>query len=181
MKNSLPAVSFLLDSARGVYIPQNFCSDFDLTKWQGIAKIDVETILSKDDDDNLLSPYDIEGYWDAWESILNSARYIESGNIWYLHQDGDLFAMCYDLMSNEERQGFDMELVVTHEYFIKIYESGEFKLDVQDIAGTLVFRLEGDSLFIDGFMSDINDVDGLKKYLIDEMVINEYDVIEQGN
>ena len=35
---SLPAVSLLIDSCHGVYVPQRFINNFDLSLWQGISE-----------------------------------------------------------------------------------------------------------------------------------------------
>ena len=44
-----------------------------------------------------------EEYWDAWESILNSTKYIAaSGLIWTLHLDGDLWAVSEDHVWEDE-------------------------------------------------------------------------------
>jgi hypothetical protein len=48
-----------------------------------------------------------EWYWDAWESILTRAKHVDpDGNVWLLSQDGDLFAYCEDLMTEDEYADF---------------------------------------------------------------------------
>ena len=38
-------------------------------------------------------PDDSDWYWETWEGVLNSAQFSdETGEIWYLRHDGDLFA-----------------------------------------------------------------------------------------
>lgn len=108
-KNSLPAIALLLDGCRGVYIPQKFCQNFDLSKWQNIDSEDVEIILTENGEGEIQSPYDIELYWDAWQAILDNATFTENGYTWRLSQDGDLWAYCYELMTNEERRNFGMD------------------------------------------------------------------------
>ena len=179
-KNSLPAVCLLVDSAHGVYVPRSFCTNFDLTKWAGIDQADVDIILSENAEGDLLSPYEIEAYWDAWQEILDSATFTENGNVWRLNQDGDLWALCYELMTNEERSNFEMELDPTHEYYINLDERGEFYADVRTMAGETVFEMHGFDIFNDGFMSDKNDIDGLTKYLKDNLLIGEYDIVEKA-
>ena len=93
------AVTHLLDSARGVYIPQNFCELFDLQSWS----LDPESWAVK----TCLSGHETDDYWDAWEEILNNAEYKDSeGNEYRLHQDGDLWAVCYERMTAEEKANF---------------------------------------------------------------------------
>jgi len=99
VKNTLPAVSLLLSEARGIYIPRDFASDFDLTLWQGLENIDLEDLENPEND----------YYWGAWNDVLNSAEFHENGYVWRLHQDGDLWAYCFELMTQEEKQNFGFE------------------------------------------------------------------------
>lgn len=50
-----------------------------------------------------------DGYWDAWETVLSTAQYVEGLHVWRLYQDGDLWAICYDLMTDEEKHNFGVE------------------------------------------------------------------------
>ena len=94
-------INLLLDSARGQYIPRDFIQGFDLTKFSGISESDIETLQNPDN----------EWYWESWESVLNNAEYKhEDGRIFTLHQDGDLWLICYDNMTEEEKQNFGFEL-----------------------------------------------------------------------
>ena len=93
-------ISLLLSDARGIYIPRDFVEGFDLTKWQGITPEDAETLKNPDD----------EWYWEAWQNVLNSARYTHTdGRVFSLYQDGDLWAICYDKMTDEEKKNFGFE------------------------------------------------------------------------
>jgi hypothetical protein len=77
-------VNCFLDSARGIYIPQNFAESIDLKDWTGIKKSDF---------DILLAGPEAESYWDAWQSVLDNA---ESTCGAVLYQDGDLFLVYRD-------------------------------------------------------------------------------------
>ena len=99
MKNTLPAVALLLDGARGCYIPKSFVEDFDLTKWQGVDPGDI----------TICQDTDHEQYWDAWQDILDKATFTENGNTWHLYQDGDLWAFCVELMTDEEKSNWDID------------------------------------------------------------------------
>jgi hypothetical protein len=91
-------IKCILDSNRGVYIPQNFVDDFDLSKFDGIESEDVKTCK--------LGP-EAEWYWDSWESILNNAKYTDDDGIkWTLHHDGDLFLVAIDKLSDEDFEVF---------------------------------------------------------------------------
>jgi hypothetical protein len=56
-------INLLIDSCRGIYIPQHFATSFDLSQWKGIDKEAVE----------ILSDVDNEFYWEAWDSVLSNA------------------------------------------------------------------------------------------------------------
>jgi hypothetical protein len=46
-------------------------------------------------------------YWDAWTAILDEASYIDkNGNVWALWQDGDCWAVCDALMTDDEYAEF---------------------------------------------------------------------------
>ena len=99
--SKLDAVECLLSDARGQYIPRDFVANYDITEWS----IDPESWEAN----TCAAGPDEEGYWDAWEVIINEAKYTKGGNTWFLHQDGDLWALCYDLMTDEEKQNFGFE------------------------------------------------------------------------
>ena len=88
------AVELLLCGSRGIYIPQVFCSEFDVSDWQ-ISENDVAICLAGPDH---------ESYWDAWSDILRDAKHIKTGHS--LYQDGDLFALNYNDMTREELSNF---------------------------------------------------------------------------
>lgn len=97
--NAIDAVVHIFDGSRGVYIPQAFgqhCNE----NWHGVSAENRQTLINGPDD---------EWYWEAWDSVLNSAYFEKDGNKWTLYQDGDLWAMCYELMSDEEKRNFGMD------------------------------------------------------------------------
>lgn len=97
----LDNVEILLSDARGIYIPRDFVQRFDLTRWSGITESDVEILQNPDN----------EFYWEAWESVLNNARFTaDDGRVFSLCQDGDLFAICYEMMTDEEKHNFGFDL-----------------------------------------------------------------------
>ena len=51
---------------------------------------------------------DSEWYWDVWDTVLNNARVIdrETGQTFVLHQDGDLWLLDLDNMTEEEKFNF---------------------------------------------------------------------------
>ena len=93
----LQAINLLLSDCRGVKIPQDFYNNFDLEKWH----------IKKSYFLNNLNNYLSENYWNAWEGVLNSAYYLDdNGNKFVLYQDGDLFGICYEIMTDSERLEF---------------------------------------------------------------------------
>ena len=93
------AIQLLLSDARGVYIPRDFVDNFDLNKWH----VDQKYI-------HLLSSPDNEWYWDYWDVVCSVAYFVdEHNNKWRLCQNGDLWAVCYELMTDEERVNFGFD------------------------------------------------------------------------
>lgn len=96
-------IRILLDSNRGIYIPQHFAEDFaihsvDGEGWEGISEKDRETLLAGPD---------AEWYWDTWADVVDHATYTDTdGNVWRLYQDGDLFAICDELMTDDDYKNF---------------------------------------------------------------------------
>ena len=93
----MDSINLLVSDANGVYVPQVFAENYDLSLWSGIDQEDLETINQGPDN---------EYYWEAWNNILNSATYSHEGNQYHLHQDGDLWAICYDKITDEEYKDF---------------------------------------------------------------------------
>jgi len=76
----------LLGDSHGIYIPQLYCSDIseDDCEALSICWEDVKTCQSGPDE---------ELYWDAWQSICDSASWEDNGEEWRLLQNGDLWAI----------------------------------------------------------------------------------------
>lgn len=87
------SVLILLSDARGIYIPRDAVDFLQDDQWQEFDKSVLE---------DLADPYN-EYYWETWDHVLNNAQYVDdSGNNWHLWQDGDLFAYCDELMTDQE-------------------------------------------------------------------------------
>lgn len=91
----METLKYIMSDAHGIYIPKNFV---ELFEWEGIDPKDREILL--DGPDHL-------DYWEAWDSVLESAFYQEKingndGYRWTLHQDGDLFAVRSDHQWEDE-------------------------------------------------------------------------------
>lgn len=93
----------MISDGMGIYIPQsfveqNFTIETEENEDGEDAIVRVEPTcgwLGADQDDLICvakGPEE-EWYWEAWDSILNSCRYIDNtGMVWNLYQDGDLWA-----------------------------------------------------------------------------------------
>ena len=101
----MDAVMLILSDSRGIYIPQNFIEQFmkpTVDSWSGISDSAKAECLKGPE---------IDAYWEYWDDILRDARYHHpDGSIYNLHQDGDLFMLCFDRMDNEEKSNFGFDL-----------------------------------------------------------------------
>lgn len=98
--NAQSNIELLLSDARGIYIPRDFVSENDPAQW-GIDADDEDWETCHNPDD--------EWYWEAWASICDKAQYTKDGKVWALHQDGDLFAVAWDELTDEEYKDFTGE------------------------------------------------------------------------
>ena len=148
------AITLLLSDAGGVYIPRDFVTDEyneiaqdHCTAW-GIKPKDAEILAAGPDH---------EFYWDAWDDVLNYAEFTdENGNKYTLHQDGDLWGICYSRMSMEERQnfGFDLDppdgwaLFTVGNHFMSALYYGDYSgLEEEEIEALESFvQLNGDEI-----------------------------------
>ena len=99
------SIVILFEDSRGIYIPKEFAESFEIGrekgKWNGIGGDDGHNQVLAD----LREGPEGDNYWDAWQYVLDNAEYIDSeGNVYRLYQDGDLFAVCEELMTAEEKQ-----------------------------------------------------------------------------
>ena len=91
----MSGIEILLSDSRGVYIPRDFALYYE--DMDGVSAEDMETLKAGPD---------AEWYWEAWDSVLSNAKREINGKVWRLYQDGDLFAYCEELMTDEEYYGF---------------------------------------------------------------------------
>lgn len=110
MKKQLDAVTLILSDARGIYIPRDFlCDDNNAIDEEHCARWGL-TKENREQWEAAANP-DEEWYWEAWDWVLNNARYTdEAGNVYTLHQDGDLWGLCVERMTNEEKRSFGFDI-----------------------------------------------------------------------
>lgn len=97
LNRTLSAINIIVSGQHGVYVPQVFAG-FNLHEWSGIRSQDIADIEAGPES---------EWYWEAWDSILARAEYVLDGHTFRLHQiDGDLFAVCDELMDDYQFESF---------------------------------------------------------------------------
>lgn len=76
-------LALLIDGNRGIYIPKKFAENY--IRWSGVETEDRETLLAGPDH---------RDYWEAWDSVLSSAKWTaEDGRIYSLYHNDSLW--CY--------------------------------------------------------------------------------------
>ena len=90
----------ILDSNRGIYIPQAFALKFGdfLGSWSNVNQDDLDTLLEGPDH---------EWYWEAWQNICDNAEYMGSDGAKYsLYQDGDVWLVPEGMSMEEDEFEF---------------------------------------------------------------------------
>lgn len=111
----LDSIVLILSDARGIFIPRDFLTD-DCNKiaWEhcnawGLNESNFEHWKE------CVNP-EHEWYWEAWDWVLNNAKFTDAeGNVYTLYQDGDLWGLCFERMTNEEKRNFGFEVDDTDE------------------------------------------------------------------
>lgn len=84
----------LLSDSHGIYIPKLWADELSEEEAESFG-VSWQDVL-----DCQAGP-DCELYWEAWQSILDSARWEEDGVEWNLHQNGDLWRVRADVQIPE--------------------------------------------------------------------------------
>lgn len=74
----------VLSDSHGIYIPQLYCSHLDAADAEYL-KVDFADVKV------CQTGPDHEWYWEAWQSILDSAQFECDGLVYCLFQSGDLW------------------------------------------------------------------------------------------
>lgn len=99
MKKQDPAIILFCNNASGIYIPQRFAQEI---------KRDLVVGIEPDFLEHLLDP-EGENYWSDWDHVLNYCQVKNGDNTWILFQDGDLWLLDLDRMTEEEKQNFGFD------------------------------------------------------------------------
>ena len=105
----MEAIIHILSDSRGISIPRDFLTD-------DVGDIAEEHCIAWGLDDNnsdwwkdAIYP-DSDNYWDCWDWVLRHASYTTpEGDIYRLYQDGDLWGICYEKMTEEEKKNFGFD------------------------------------------------------------------------
>lgn len=150
------AVILILSDSRGVYIPRDFVTD----QCGEIAEDHCEKWgISHEDAEILAAGPDHEFYWDTWDDVLDKAEFTDdNGDKYRLHQDGELWGICYARMSMEERQnfGFDQDPPAGWQLFTigSHFLSALYYGDYSSLEGEEIALLEA---FVDSNGAEIGD------------------------
>lgn len=87
-------IELLVDSAKGIYIPQYFVKHYILDRYN-MENVDPESITS------CLNGPDDEHYWESWADILVNTTFECEGKTYYLHHDGDLLIVAWDELTDQ--------------------------------------------------------------------------------
>jgi len=90
------AIQLLVSDSWGMLIPQSFVRNYEFT---GADEKDIETCDRGPDPEN-------EWYWEAWENICRDAFVTIKDNKYRLYQDGDLFGICEEILTDDEYEAF---------------------------------------------------------------------------
>lgn len=97
----LDALILMQSDNAGIFIPQQFIASIE-----GVAGWDIDP----DDAAAVMKGPECEWYWEAWAAILDNAKYTaKDGAVYRLHQDGDLWAYCFERMTDEEKRNMGFE------------------------------------------------------------------------
>lgn len=86
----------LLIDSHGIYIPKLWADEIGDEEEAEAYSVSWEDVLI------CQAGPDHELYWEAWDSILQSAQWDENDEEWTLHQNGDLWALKLDVEIPEE-------------------------------------------------------------------------------
>ena len=87
-------LELVVSSNNGQYIPQHAANMITSeSHWTGYDLEDI-AILKEGPDH--------EHYWEAWHSVLNSAKWVNYGLEWTMHDDDGLWMVCPEIMTDDE-------------------------------------------------------------------------------
>ena len=94
-------IECIVDSHHGVFVPMVFAQTVSRALLSGVSGETLDYLAKKESLED-------DGFWDAWDSVLNNARITHNGKIYHLHQDGDLFIIDWDNLTEEESEALGL-------------------------------------------------------------------------
>lgn len=94
-------IKCIVDGTHGIYVPVLFAQTVDRKILSGVSGETLDYLAEED------SASDAE-FWDVWDDVLDNARIHVEGKVYRLHHCGDLFAVDWDNMTDEERDSFGL-------------------------------------------------------------------------
>ena len=92
----MKTINLLFSSDLEPYIPRLFAKEAYRLLFDGIEQVDIDALIGE---------FDRDRYWEAWDNILSKATYTNSvGYVYHLYHDGDLWLVCDELLTDQERE-----------------------------------------------------------------------------
>ena len=95
-------VECIIDSRHGVFVPILFARTVNRALLSGVTTEDLDYLAKEESLGD-------DGFWDTWDSVLNNVRIKVEGRIYHLHQDGDLFIIDWDNLTEAESEAFGLK------------------------------------------------------------------------
>jgi hypothetical protein len=181
---SLQKSIFILDGARGTYIPQNLAEIMLNERHLHTYEFTTDSATLKRMLDELIEGQDNEYYWDNWNDILchyNEIRKMSSNELFYLTQteDGGLWLVHEDEL--EEWNEYDSEEAIDSDAYtliVDLDERGEYQCHVENCDGDVVWECgteDAISLVDDGFLPCVPHecVEDVLEYLQSHNILGE--------
>lgn len=149
---SLQKSIFILDGARGTYIPQEFAEIMINQRNLHPYEFTTDSATLKRMLEDLIEGRDNEYYWENWNDILshyNEIRKESTNELFYLTQteDGDLWLVHEDEL--EEWNEYDSEEAIDSDAFtlvVDLDERGEYMCHVEDCEGNGVYQADTEGI-----------------------------------
>ena len=94
-------VECIIDSRHGVFVPMLFARTVNRALVSGVSSETLDYLAKEESLED-------DWFWEEWDSVLNNARITHNGKIYHLHQDGDLFAIAWDKLTEDESEALGL-------------------------------------------------------------------------
>lgn len=102
----MSGIMLLFEDSRGVYIPRDYAQEIYHKYFTGYMRKDVDE-LERIGNTRNPTIEDMELYHEIWDRVLQNAEHVDQdGHAWHLEQDMDVFLVCPELMTEQEKMDF---------------------------------------------------------------------------